>query len=89
MSDRLAVVVLGNRNSGKSSTWNRLFDDTVKTGKYQRWLFLNKAQSVEVFVVSGSPEERGLEVDSILPEPLPGQVLCSAQCREDVLETFK
>jgi hypothetical protein len=89
MSDRLVVVVLGNRDSGKSTTWNRLFDSTVRTGKYQRSLYLNCAQSVEVFVVSGSPEERGKEVESILPEPLPQIVLCSAQYKDDVLETFK
>ena len=88
MADRLLVAVLGNRNSGKSTTWNRLFEATVKTGKYQRHLYLNRAQSVEVFLVSGSPEERELEVGDILTEPLPQIVLCSTQYREDVKETF-
>lgn len=86
--DRLAIVVLGNRNSGKSTTWNRLFNATVRTGKYQRSLYLNGAQSTEVFVVSGSPEERGEDVGAMLPEPLPQIVLCSAQYREDVARTF-
>lgn len=89
MSDRLLVAVLGTRNSGKSTTWNHLFDGTVRTGKYQRWLYLNAAQSVEVFVVSGSPEEREKEVGSVLPEPLPRIVLCSVQYREDATETFR
>lgn len=88
MDDRLLVAVLGNRNSGKSTTWNRLFDATVKTGKYQRPLYLNRAQSVEVFLVSGSPEERELEVGDILTEPLPQIILCSTQYRDDVRETF-
>jgi septin family protein len=88
MGDRLLVAVLGNRNSGKSTTWNRLFDATVKTGKHQRPLYLNHAQSVEVFLVSGSPEERELDVGDILTEPLPQIVLCSTQYREDVKETF-
>jgi len=88
MTDRLLVAVLGNRNSGKSTTWNRLFDGTVKTGKYPRPLYLNRAQSVEVFLVSGSPEERELEVGDILPEPLPQIVLCSTQYRQDVTRTF-
>jgi len=88
MTDRLLVAVLGNRNSGKSTTWNRLFDGTVKTGKYPRPLYLNRAQSVEVFLVSGSPEERELEVGDILPEPLPRIVLCSTQYRQDVTGTF-
>lgn len=89
MSDRLLVAVLGTRNSGKSMTWNRLFDGTVRTGKYQRSLYLNAAQSVDVFVVSGSPEEREKEVESILPEPLPRIVLCSVQYREDATRTFR
>lgn len=88
MGDRLLVAVLGNRNSGKSTTWNRLFEATVKTGKYKRSLYLNRAQSVEVFLVSGSPEEREIEVGDILIEPLPQIVLCSTQYREDVTETF-
>lgn len=88
MADRLLVAVLGNRNSGKSTTWNRLFDGTVRTGKYSRNLYLNRAQFVEVFVVSGSPEEREIEVESILPEDLPQIVLCSTQYRQDVTETF-
>jgi len=88
MPDRLLIAILGNRNSGKSTTWNRLFDGTVRTGKYERWLYLNRAQSINIFLVSGSPEEREIEVGEILPEPLPQIVLCSTQYREDVTETF-
>lgn len=88
MPDRLLIATLGNRNSGKSTTWNRLFDGTVRTGKYERSLYLNRAQSVDVFLISGSPEEREIEVGEILPEPLPQIVLCSTQYREDVAETF-
>ncbi|MGO3871998.1 MAG: hypothetical protein ACTJH7_18085 [Alcaligenes sp.] len=88
MPDRLLVAILGNRNSGKSTTWNRLFDGKVRTGKYERSLYLNRAQTVDVFLVSGSPEEREIEVSDILPEPLPQIVLCSTQYREDVTTTF-
>lgn len=89
MADHLLVAVLGNRHSGKSTTWNSLFDKTVKTGEYLRDLYLNRAQSVEVFLVSGSPEERELDIREILPEPpLPHIVLCSTQYRQDVTETF-
>lgn len=88
MPDRLLIAVLGNRNSGKSTTWNRLFDSTVKTGKYERPLYINCAQAVNVFLVSGSPEEREIYVSEILPESLPQIVLCSTQYREDVKETF-
>lgn len=88
MSDRLLIATLGNRDSGKSTTWNSLFGSTVKTGKNIRSLYLNSAQSVEVFLVSGSPEERDMYVSDILPDPLPQIVLCSTQYREDVRETF-
>jgi hypothetical protein len=88
MADHLLVAILGNRHSGKSTTWNRLFDKTVKTGEYPRDLYLNCAQSVEVFLISGSPEERELAVGDILPEPPPQIILCSTQYRQDVTETF-
>jgi hypothetical protein len=92
MADYLLVAVLGKRNSGKSTTWNRLFDPTAKTtvntGKHPRDLKLNHAQYVEVFLISGSAEERGIEVGTILPETIPQIVLCSAQYRKDVTETF-
>lgn len=93
MSDSLLVAVLGNRKSGKSTTWNRLFDPTAKTtvvtGKHLRYLHLNPAQWVNnVFLISGSMEERGLEVGHILPEPLPQIVLCSAQYHQNVTKTF-
>lgn len=88
MPDRLLVAILGNRNSGKSTTWNRLFDGTVRTGKYERSLYLNRAQTVDVFLVNGSPEERETEVSEILPEPRPQIVLCSTQYRKDVTKTF-
>lgn len=89
MADHLLVAVMGNRNSGKSTTWNRLFDGTVRTGKFERSLYLNRAQRVDVFLISGSPEEREIDVGEILPDPLPQIVLCSIQYREeDAEETF-
>lgn len=88
MADRLLVTVLGNRNSGKSTTWNRLFNATVRTGKYERTLYLNNAHFVNAFLISGSPEEREVEVEELLPEPLPSIVLCSTQYRTDVKETY-
>jgi hypothetical protein len=92
MPNNLLVAVLGNQHSGKSTTWNRLFDPTgktkVRTGKHPRSLYLNPAQYVEVFLISGSAQEREIEVGEILPEGNPEIVLCSAQYREDVTETF-
>jgi hypothetical protein len=78
-SERLLIGVLGNRNSGKSHTWNTLFGRTVRTGGEPRHLMLRPGESVEVFLVSGSPEERHLYVDSILSGQTCRIVLCSMQ----------
>lgn len=92
MADKLLVAVLGNRDSGKSTTWNRLFDPTgkttVRTGTLPRPLYLNAAQTVEVFLISGSAEERKKEVGIILQGRVPEIVLCSTQYHEDVTKTF-
>jgi hypothetical protein len=63
MNDNLCVAVLGHRNSGKSLTWNTLFGRRVSTGRRMRRLFLTPTQYVEVFLVSGSSEERHLYVE--------------------------
>lgn len=88
MGNRLLIAVLGNRNSGKTTTWKRLFDATVKTGKYERELFLNSAQSVDAFLINGSPEERDVDVEDLLPNTPPSIVLCSTQYRGDVKDTY-
>lgn len=88
MADRLLVAVLGNRNSGKTTTWAQLFGAGVKTGKHPRQLNLNAAQFVEVFLISGSPQERDKEVEKVLPASLPRIVLCSTQYRSDVTSTY-
>lgn len=93
MGDKLVVAVLGNQNSGKSSTWNSLFGadhegGTVRTGKHERHLHLNAAEWVNAFLVSGSAEERQRFIGKILPRQLPDIVLCSMQYREDVIETI-
>jgi len=84
----LAVTVLGHRNSGKSTTWNTLFGATVKTGKYKRRLYLNKAQYVDVFLVSGSPEERDEYVGNIITAGKPEIILCSTQYVANVQTTY-
>ena len=40
MKDNLVIAVLGNRNSGKSLTWNTLFSRSVKTGPKMRSIYL-------------------------------------------------
>jgi len=88
MADRLIVGVLGNRNAGKSLTWNTLFGRTVKTGRDERRLWLSETEWVTVFLVSGSPEERQQYVGDIITAQAPRIVLCSLQYRSDVTETI-
>ena len=88
MKDKIVISVLGNRNSGKSTTWNTLFGSTVKTGIYSRRLYLTATEYVEVFLVSGSPEERDLYVGDIVGEQAPRIILCSIQYRADVTKTI-
>lgn len=54
MKDRLFVAVVGDRNSGKSTTWNTLFDETVKTGKKVRRLSLTPSRWAAVRLANES-----------------------------------
>jgi len=83
-----AITVLGYRNTGKSTTWNTLFGATVKTGKYERRLYLNKAQYVNVFLVSGLPEERDEYVGDLITAGKPDIILCSTQYVAGVQTTY-
>ena len=60
--------MLGNRNSGKSHTWNTLFGKKVKSGNEERRLYLTKNEYVMVYLVSGSPEERKKYVGNVIKE---------------------
>src|SRR5437868_3064583 len=85
---KLAVIVLGNRRSGKSTTWNTLFGRTVRTGSEMRELVLPSGVSIPVFLVSGSPEERDMYVGDIIDRANPRVVLCSLQYIEDARDSF-
>lgn len=69
MNDRLFVAVIGERNAGKSTTWNTLFGGTVKTGKKPRRLKLFAADSVDVRLINGSNEERHRSLSDVLTRP--------------------
>ena len=86
--DRLFVGVLGNRNSGKSTTWNTLFSKTVRTGKNSRTLELYPGVSVKVFLVSGSFEERREYAEEELAKTDARIVLCSMQYIQQVKTTL-
>lgn len=85
---RLLVAVLGNENSGKSYTWNTLFGRTVRTGREQKSLRLTAETAVEVFLVSGSPEERHRYVEDIIGNQNPRIVLCSIQYHPHAVQTI-
>ena len=89
MADRLFMGVLGHRNSGKSRTWNDLFGGTVRTGKYPRMLELRSGECVEVFLISGSNEERHEYAGDVLGNQTARIVLCSMQYIETVVDTIK
>lgn len=87
MADRLLVGVLGNRNAGKSRTWNSLFGKTVRRGKSPHHLVLRPGECVEAFLVSASFEEQRKYAGDILDSVDCRIVLCSIQYTEDVHET--
>ena len=84
---KLAVIVLGNRRSGKSTTWNELFGRTVHTGSTLRELDLSDGGSMPVFLVSASPQERHLDIEDIVKHE-PRVVLCSLQYVESARESI-
>lgn len=89
MADRLFVAALGYQNSGKSTTWNTLFGKTVKTGSGSRTLELSRSECVEVFLISGSHEERGKYAGKVLKNVDASIVLCSVQYIFEGRRTFE
>lgn len=89
MPDRLFVGVLGHRNSGKSHTWNTLFGATVRTGTNSRKLLLRESESVEVFLISGSNEERNQYAGDVLEQQDARIILCSMQYVDRVSDTLQ
>ena len=79
MTDRLFVAVIGGRRAGKSTTWNTLFGTEVRTGKEQRTLNLGRGRKTDVFLISGSNEERHQYAGAVLANVDARIVLCSVQ----------
>ncbi len=88
MLNRLVVGVLGNRDSGKTHTWATLFGRPVRTGREVRRLSLTPTEDVEVFLISGSPEERKEFVGDLVKSPAVRIVLCSMQYTNGVEDTI-
>lgn len=102
---KLAIIILGNRNSGKSSTFYELFKRTIRTGwkrlqieKDKLPLFIKNSSfeemgpiiNNEVFVRNASFEEWGNEAEEYLDaNNLPSIILCAVQYTEKGLRTIE
>ncbi|WP_153464081.1 hypothetical protein ACJA3J_02445 [Halobacillus sp. SY10] len=93
MEKKLLIAVLGHRNSGKSETWKKLFNDqNIRTAqKSERKLCVGPSgERTGVFLINGSPQERGKSVEEIIQVNYsPKIVLCSIQFKKDALNTLK
>lgn len=86
--DRLFVAVIGARDAGKTTTWHSLFKHPVNTGQKVRQLTLDKAgHYADVFLISGSPEERKLYAADVLDDVDCRIILCSVQYTEGSFES--
>jgi hypothetical protein len=88
MADRLFVGVLGHRHSGKSWTWNSLFGKRVRTSNRPRTLELRRNECVQVFLISGSNEERRRYAGDVLRNQDARIILCSMQYVDRVSATI-
>lgn len=91
MERKLFVVQLGHQNSGKSTTWRKLFktNERLPTRTRSRELLLNENLSVEVVLINGSPEERQKPISEILGANRPKIILCSIQYIDAGWDTLK
>jgi hypothetical protein len=87
MADRLFVAVVGTRKAGKSTTWNTLFQRDVRTGREPRALQLGAGISTEVFLISGSNEERHQYAGEVLDNVNCRIVLCSVQYTDGAFDS--
>jgi hypothetical protein len=84
---KLVVLALGNPRSGKSTTWNELFERRVNTGTRPRPLKIQDV-AIPTFVVSGSPQERRLLIEEIMKTNDARLVLCSLQYGDEARRTL-
>ena len=63
MKQKIAIIVLGKPNSGKSNTWYEIFNRTIRTG-WTKLKFNNT--EIKIFVKNSSFEETGKEINLVL-----------------------
>ncbi|MCX6237061.1 MAG: hypothetical protein NTY07_05785 [Bacteroidia bacterium] len=102
--NKLAILVLGKPNSGKSNTWYAIFNRTIRTGwkklvlsnseldvfvKNSSFEETGKEISIDIFIRNASFEEYGDEaIDFFDLENLPKIVFCSVQYIEKGIRTI-
>lgn len=90
MSQKLMIGLLGNVKSGKTHTWNLLFNKrTVKTSSKPRRLYFDENTWVDVFLISRSAQKRKMDVKSIMKGKDSEIVLCSMQYARKLSQTLK
>ena len=87
MKSKLLIGVLGNLRSGKTQTWSTLFNREVRTGKHPRIVNIFD-EKIPVFLINGSPLERRVDLQYIMPKNDPAIVLCSFLYHKKVKENF-
>ena len=101
---KLAIIILGKPNSGKSNTWYEFFNRTIRTGwkriglsdseievfvKNSSFEETGKEIGIDIFVRNASFEEYGDEVDDFFDlDKLPKIVFCSVQYIDKGLKTI-
>lgn len=101
---KLAVISLGKRNSGKSSTWYEIFGRVIRTGwkklsftKDEITLFVKNSSFEEtgteidedIFIRNASFEEYGDEIiDYFSEKKLPNVIFCAVQYVEHGIQTI-
>jgi hypothetical protein len=89
-SDKLMIGILGGEKSGKTYTWNLLFNKkSVKTGRRTRHLYFDEVSFIEVFLISRSAQKRKMDVKSIMKDEKPQIVLCSLQYAGKLSNTLR
>lgn len=81
---KLAICVLGEADSGKSTTWYELLGGTVRSSRVNtRSLLIGNRECVDVFLLNSSCEEFDEEIDERLPEESPRILLLAIQYSND------
>lgn len=101
--NKLAVIVLGRPNSGKSKTWYEIFKRVIRTGwkkltisKSEITVFVKNSSfeemgeeiKVDVFIRNASFEEYGDEANDFFDKKSPEIIFCSVQYTKKGIRTI-